>query len=171
MLEEGVGQGLILQVLNGLLQGDHVRLVDGVDAEEQRRAVGHRGVLRLFREHGGLVGVDVRLVEFPLDAVRLPQVELAGAGAVAAGEAVVDLQHVLEVVGCFEHLPRRAVEEIPHGRGAEEKRLPGDKELRAPLEVLLRLQEGFPHALEVGEGQEGRHHVPLAQHVLVAILL
>ena len=39
MLQEGVGQRLGLQVLDGLLQGDHVRLVDGVYAEQQRRAV------------------------------------------------------------------------------------------------------------------------------------
>lgn len=78
VLQEGVGQSLGLQVFNGLLQGDHVRLVDGVDAQQQGRAVGHGGVLPLLGQHGRPVGIDVRLVKAPLDAEGLAQIELVG---------------------------------------------------------------------------------------------
>ena len=128
-LQKSVALRLVLQIVHRPLQPRHVRAVDGVDAQQQRRAVGGRGVLPLLRQERRLIGLDVRLLEPPLHGVGLAPIDLRRAGGVSVGQPVIALEHLRQPVRRGHHLPRLRVKQIPHGRAPEEKRLLRDKQL------------------------------------------
>ena len=84
-------------------------MVDGVDAQQQGRAVSDAGVLPLLGQKRRPVGKDLRLVVTSLYAQGFPPVQLRRARAVISGNAVVHRHHMLQPVGDLHHLARLAV--------------------------------------------------------------
>ena len=161
--QKGVALRLVFQIVDRLLQPHHVRAVDRVDAQKQRRAVGRRRVPGLLGEEGRLIGLDVRLLKAPLHGVGLAAVDLRRARAVAVRQAVVNLHRLGEPVGGLQHRPGLCVEEIPHRRAAEQKRLLLDKHTRRRAHQALRQTVLLRHRVEVGEKVQRVHQVPLAE--------
>ena len=141
----------------------HVRTVDGVDAQQQGRAISRRRVAGLLGEEGRLIGLNVGLLEAPLHGIGLAPVELRRARPVAVREPVVDPHRLGQLVRRFQHRAGRGVEQIPHRGAAEEEGLLLDEDLRRRVHQPLRLPVLLRHRVQVGEEVQRVHQVPLAQ--------
>ena len=170
-VQKCVALRLVFQILHRALQSRHVGAVDGVDAEQQRRAVGGGGILRLLRQKRRLIRLNVRLLKAPLHGVCLAPVDLRHPGGVTARETIIAPQHDRQPRRRGHHLPRLGVEQIPHRGTAEEKRLFGDKQLRFVRQQLFRARIRRVHTAKLREKFQRVQKLPLAEQMLVAQFL